>query len=31
MSDVLLMPTEDALLMAYIDSNAGTMSCVAIY
>ena len=30
-SDVLLMPTEDALLMAYIDSNAGAMSCVAIY
>jgi hypothetical protein len=30
-SDVLLIPTEEALLMAYVDSNAGAMSCVAIY
>lgn len=29
-SDILLMPTEDALLMVYIDSNYGAMSCVAI-
>ena len=29
-SDVLLMPTNDALLMVYIDGNFGAMSCVAI-
>ena len=29
-SDILLMPTEDALLMVYVDSNYGAMSCVAI-
>lgn len=29
-SDVVLIPTEDALIMAYIDSNFGSMACVAI-
>jgi len=29
-SDVLLIPTEDALLMVYVDSNYGAMACVAI-
>ena len=29
-SDVLLVPTADALLMVYVDSNYGAMSCVAI-
>lgn len=29
-SDVLLIPTEDALLMVYVDSNYGTMACIAI-
>lgn len=29
-SDVLLVPTEDALLMVYVDSNYGAMACVAI-
>ena len=29
-SDVLLIPTEDALLMVYVDSRYGTMACVAI-
>ncbi|MBQ3607727.1 MAG: hypothetical protein II991_05490 [Bacteroidales bacterium] len=29
-SDVLLAPTADALLMVYVDSNYGTIGCVAI-
>lgn len=29
-SDVLLVPTADALLMVYVDSNYGAMACVAI-
>ena len=29
-SDVLLVPTADALLMIYVDSNYGAMACVAI-
>lgn len=29
-SDVLLVPTAEALLMVYIDTNFGAMSCVAI-
>ena len=29
-SDVLLAPTADALLMVYVDSNYGTVGCVAI-
>lgn len=29
-SDVLLVPTEDALLMVYVDSQYGAMTCVAI-
>lgn len=29
-SDVLLVPTADALLMVYIDGNYGAMSCIAI-
>ena len=29
-SDVLLVPTADALLMVYVDSNYGTIGCVAI-
>ena len=29
-SDILLMPTEDALLMVYVDSQYGAMACVAI-
>ena len=29
-SDVLLVPTEDALLMVYVDSQYGTLGCVAI-
>lgn len=29
-SDVLLVPTADALLMVYIDTNFGSMACVAI-
>lgn len=29
-SDVLLMPTEDALLMVYVDSNYGAVACIAI-
>lgn len=29
-SDVLLVPTEEALLMVYVDSNYGTIGCVAI-
>lgn len=29
-SDVLLMPTENALLVVYVDSNYGAIACVAI-
>lgn len=29
-SDVLLVPTEDALLMVYVDSQYGAMACIAI-
>ncbi|MBE6232712.1 MAG: hypothetical protein E7118_08260 [Bacteroidales bacterium] len=29
-SDVLLVPTDDTLLMVYVDSNYGAMACVAI-
>ncbi len=29
-SDILLIPTTDALLMVYIDSNYGAMSCIAV-
>ena len=29
-SDVLLVPTDDALLMIGVDSNFGAISCVAI-
>lgn len=29
-SDVLLVPTAEALLMVYVDSNFGSMSCIAI-
>ncbi len=29
-SDILLVPTADALLMVYLDSNYGSMSCIAI-
>jgi hypothetical protein len=29
-SDVLLVPTADTLLMVYVDSNYGTIGCVAI-
>jgi hypothetical protein len=29
-SDVLLAPTADGMLMVYVDSNYGTMACIAI-
>lgn len=29
-SDILLVPTEDALLMVYVDGNYGTTACIAI-
>lgn len=29
-SDILLIPSEDALLMVYVDSNYGSMACIAI-
>ena len=29
-SDVLLVPTDDAILMIYVDSNYGTFTCVAV-
>lgn len=29
-SDVLLVPTEDALLMYYVDTNYGAMACISI-
>ena len=29
-SDILIYPTEDALMMLYIDGNYGAMSCVAV-
>ncbi len=29
-SDILLVPTDDALLMVYVDTNYGAMSCIAV-